>query len=99
MDTILAPGSMYSIDNPLTFHSVQPMNGYRRSNENNPSVFDKFPLSAWTVMINGKPWDADTAHTDVRTTQGKDLGKLTPYQMGHHLLAFKELLAIRLQMP
>ena len=53
------------------------------------------PLSdTYTIMINDKPWDADTAHTEVRTTKGKDLDKMPE----HELRAFLGRFQIYLQL-
>lgn len=91
IDMILGPGSQYEISNPLTWHSVQPLSGYDGAED----VFVNLPESAWTVMVNGEPWDADTAHVNTVTTKGKDLDKLTPEQMTDHLRAFQCLMEDR----
>jgi len=46
----------------------------------------------YTVMINGTPWDADTAHTEVRTTKGKDLEKMEDFMLKAHLHFFGKAL-------
>lgn len=49
--------------------------------------------TTYTVMINGKPWDTDLiAHKMVRTTAGKDLGKLSMDELRSHLTIFKDYL-------
>jgi len=48
----------------------------------------------YTVMVNGEPWDAETAHTDVRTTKGKDLDRMEPDKLLHHLKSFRLLLPL-----
>ena len=55
------------------------------------------PLATtYTVMINGPAWSPEVAHSKVRTTKGKDLGKLSPQELEDHLLAFQSMLiAIR----
>jgi hypothetical protein len=60
---LMVRGSMYEITNPLTWHSVIPLN------------------TCYTIMVNGEPWDADFAHTAVRTTKGKDLDKMNNKQI------------------
>lgn len=42
----------------------------------------------YSIMLNGKPWDADVAHTAVRTTKGKDLQKMTKMELANHLSYF-----------
>ncbi|WP_394999724.1 type II secretion system protein [Acinetobacter sp.] len=46
----------------------------------------------YTVMVNDAPWSPDVAHTDVRTTKGKDLAKMSTYELNEHFNAFRELL-------
>ena len=70
---ILAKNSRYEIINPLTWHSVIPLE------------------PTYTVMINGEPWDTETAHKDVRTTKGKDLDKMPETDLLEHLKIFKGL--------
>lgn len=51
------------------------------------------PESAvYTIMVNGLPWSPEVAHTEVRTTKGKDLQKMTQEELGDHFDAFKILL-------
>ena len=52
------------------------------------------PLSeAHTVMVNDNPWDVNTfAHTDVRTTKGKDLDSMLPDELSKHLVTFQNLI-------
>ena len=48
------------------------------------------PLTTcWSLMVNGKPWDA---HAAAPTTKGKNLDKLNCEQLKEHLSKFKELL-------
>lgn len=47
--------------------------------------------TTYTVMVNGEPWDSETAHVDVRTTKGKDLDKMEPDKLQEHLNIFKGL--------
>lgn len=47
--------------------------------------------TTYTVMVNGEPWDAETAHVNVVTTKGKDLDKLEPNKLQEHLDIFKNL--------
>lgn len=39
----------------------------------------------YTVMLNGVPWTPDVAHTQVRTTKGKDLESMSADQLARHL--------------
>ncbi len=41
----------------------------------------------WTVMINGKPFDAP--HRDAPTTKGKDLDRMSPEQLKQYLNEFR----------
>lgn len=50
------------------------------------------PLTeTYTVMVNGPAWDKDYAHTEVRTTKGKDLDKMPEEELLEHLNIFKKL--------
>lgn len=49
--------------------------------------------TTYTVMVNGEPWDAETAHVNVVTTKGKDLDKMEPDRLLEHLAVFSFLLA------
>ena len=50
------------------------------------------PLStAYTIMINSPPWPPDVAHTEVRTTAGKDLDKMSQPDLVAHLAHFNHL--------
>lgn len=42
-----------------------------------------------TIMVNGEPWDSETAHTDVRTTKGKDLDSMSDEDLSVHLGVFR----------
>ena len=46
----------------------------------------------YTVMVNSEPWGGDFAHTQVRTTKGKDLESMSVEQLREHLGKFQELL-------
>lgn len=71
---LLGPGSSYAITNPLTWHSVTPIE------------------ECFTVMVNGTPWDTQTvAHTEVRTTKGKDLDSMTSEDLDAHFEIFRRL--------
>jgi hypothetical protein len=70
---ILNKHSCYEILNPLTWHSVIPLE------------------TTFTVMVNGTPWNAETVHSDVRTTKGKDLDRMTEEELQEHLDIFKGL--------
>lgn len=70
---ILSAGSAYEIVNPLTWHSVIPLE------------------TTYTVMVNDKPWDADYAHVEIRTTKGKDLDTMPEPDLLDHLELFKRL--------
>ncbi len=74
LTTVLNRGSSYAITNPMTWHSVIPLE------------------ECWTVMVNGTPWDASEAHTNVRTTKGKDLDEMPPDELIKHLATFRTLL-------
>lgn len=43
----------------------------------------------YTIMMNGTPWTPDVAHTEVRTTAGKDLDKMDDLMKKFHLHFFK----------
>lgn len=45
-------------------------------------------MPTYTIMLNGEPFDDDEVHTQVRTTKGKDLEKLTDAKMTQHKNAF-----------
>lgn len=49
----------------------------------------------YTVMVNDPPWPADVAHTDVRTTKGKDLDKMPEEELKEHLALFDRMLGER----
>jgi hypothetical protein len=89
IDMVLSPGSTYAITNPLTWHSVQPieMEGYEP-----PGFTNIFPPSAYSVMVNGKPWDEEAAHEAAPTTKGKDLDKMDPTMLSAQLGVFLRLL-------
>jgi hypothetical protein len=71
----LTAGARYAITNPLTWHSVTPLE------------------ECWTVMVNGKPWDPEkVAHTQIRTTKGKDLDSMSHADLSHHFDMFQRLL-------
>ena len=71
---ILTKHSCYEIINPLTWHSVVPLE------------------TTYTVMVNDTPWDTETvAHTEVRTTRGKDLDKMPEPDLLKHLEHFQYL--------
>jgi hypothetical protein len=40
-----------------------------------------------TIMVNGEPWESP--HSQVRTTKGKDLEKMTPEQVQEHFSCFR----------
>lgn len=42
-----------------------------------------------SVMVNGAPWDAQTAHAKAPTTKGKDLDKMTPEDLEKHIRTIK----------
>lgn len=76
LKVILGPGSRYAITNPLTWHSVTPLE------------------ECWTIMVNGKPWDIQTvAHTEIRTTKGKDLDAMSDEDLSSHFNAFRSLIS------
>lgn len=68
---VMTKFSMYSIENPLTFHSVIPLE------------------TTYTIMVNEEPWPEDIAHTEVRTTKGKDLDTMPEDELIEHLAKFK----------
>lgn len=45
-----------------------------------------------TVMLNGKPWDTEVAHTSIRTTKGKDLEKMSSEKLRNHLAFFNSMM-------
>ena len=71
---IMSKYSSYEITNPLTWHSVIPLE------------------TTYTVMINSSPWDIDYAHSDVKTTKGKDLEKMSESEVKRHMCLFGDLL-------
>ncbi len=71
LEVILTKGCKYEIINPLTWHSVTPLE------------------PVYTIMVNGEPWDENTAHVDVRTTKGKDLNKMPEGELEIFLGKFK----------
>lgn len=48
--------------------------------------------TTYTVMVNRAAWPVDVAHTDVRTTKGKDLDKMPESELHEHLKKFQSLL-------
>lgn len=74
MTTIMREGSAYEIVNPMTWHSVIPLD------------------TTYTIMLNGLPWESHVAHSEVRTTKGKDLGKMSKEDLKQHLDTFKKIL-------
>lgn len=48
----------------------------------------------YTIMLNGKPFPPEIAHSDVVTTKGKDLDKMPPDELEQHLAHFRELLRV-----
>lgn len=46
-------------------------------------------VETYTVMVNGPPWPAEVAHINVRTTRGKDLGKMADSEVLDELLRFR----------
>ncbi len=50
--------------------------------------------TTYTVMVNRAPWPKEIAHTEIRTTAGKDLGKLSPEELIEHLNTFKGLINV-----
>lgn len=49
-------------------------------------------VTTYTVMVNDAPWEADYAHTEVRTTKGKDLDTMPEPELLAHLAKFQNLL-------
>lgn len=43
-----------------------------------------------TIMINYEPWPADVAHTEVRTTKGKDLDNMSTDDLAAHFEPYRE---------
>lgn len=74
MKSKMVPGSVYTMTNPMTWHSVTPIE------------------ECYTVMLNYKPYDENYAHTQVRTTRGKDLNRMTLQELDNHLETFQKLL-------
>ena len=73
---LMVHGSQYEIVDPLTWHSVIPNDKH----------------GVYTIMVNGEPWPPEIAHTEVRTTKGKDLDKLSPQELQRMLSIFKSFL-------
>lgn len=46
----------------------------------------------YTIMLNDLPWTPEEAHTQVRTTKGKDLKKMSDDQLREHLDFFLKAL-------
>lgn len=75
---VLTAGSKYAITNPMTWHSVTPLE------------------ECYTVMVNGDPWDTKTvAHTEIRTTKGKDLDSMSSEDLSAHFSRFDLLIENR----
>lgn len=74
----LTAGSSYAIDDPRTWHSVEPVTEY-----------------VYTLMVNGPPWASQLAHSQVKTTKGKDLESLTPEGLEAFLAEYSAALAER----
>ncbi len=74
---ILAAGSKYAITNPMTWHSVTPLE------------------ECYTQMVNGDPWDKQVvAHTEIRTTKGKDLDSMSDEDLSAHFTEFRGLIGL-----
>jgi hypothetical protein len=71
---LLTRGSCYEISSPLTWHSVTPANDG----------------GVWTVMLNDAPWLPEVAHTQVRTTKGKDLDTMSENELALFLMNFED---------
>lgn len=69
--TMMSEYSGYEILNPLTWHSVIPLE------------------TTHTIMMNGEPWSEDIAHSEVRTTKGKDLDKMDEQEVKNSLGLFR----------
>jgi hypothetical protein len=49
-------------------------------------------MECYTIMVNGAPWDPETvAHTEIRTTKGKDLDSMSDEDLSKHFAAFQNL--------
>lgn len=48
-------------------------------------------VTTYTVMVNDAPWESDYAHTEVRTTKGKDLDTMPEPELIEHLALFQGL--------
>jgi hypothetical protein len=61
-----------------------------------PLIFHNVvPLeTCYTIMVNGKPFAPDVAHTSTVTTKGKDLDKMPASELKQHLAHFRNLLGI-----
>ena len=46
--------------------------------------------TSYTIMLNGEPWEV--AHSDTRTTKGKDLESMDKEQLKNHLTLFDAML-------
>jgi hypothetical protein len=74
--------------------SVFEMRQYSKYEIVNPLTWHSVTpvTTTYTIMINDEPWDKDIAHTEVRTTKGKDLEKMPDNELIEHLNAFKVML-------
>lgn len=91
VDMIAGPGYEYSIENPLTWHNVQPI---VLPDHVPHKAVGIYPPSAFSVMVNGKPWPKEGAHEQAPTTAGKDLDRMTQGELENHLGVFGELLGV-----
>lgn len=53
--------------------------------------------TTYTIMINDEAWPAEFAHTEVRTTKGKDLDKMPENELIEHLSLFKQMVSERIK--
>lgn len=72
----LPAGASYEIWNPLAWHKVVPLG--------------EDPV--YTIMVNDEPFRPECAHTQIRTTAGKDLDRMSEEEMLEAFDKFKTLL-------
>lgn len=87
----------YSIDRfskPSSVSKVVLMPGCKYAITNPLTWHSVAPLhECYTVMVNGEPWDTKSvAHTEVRTTKGKDLDSMSDEDLSTHFATFRRLI-------
>lgn len=90
-DMVAGPGFEYSIESPLTWHNVQPIEVDGHKSHRAVGIF---PTSAFSVMVNSAPWPKGGMHVQAPTTAGKDLDRMSQGDLENHLGVFGELLGV-----